>query len=125
MEEHVMDNLKEINQTLIDAKIREFEKIRDKVKYEMVKYEEKLPENIDRETYEVQLSEELNRQLDLVNKETDLNSEALYYHLKAQASLNKNISKKELTISALEFLEKSTNSKFMKKLMRELIKENK
>ena len=120
-----MDNLKEINQTLVDTKIREFEKIRDKVKYEMTKYEKKLPENIDRETYELQLSEELNRQLDLVNKETDLNSEALYYHLKAQVSLNKNISKKELTISALEFLEKSTNSKFMKKLMRELIKENK
>ena len=120
-----MDNLKEINQSLVDAKIKELEKIRDKVKYEMVKYEEKLPESVDRETYELHLSEELNRQLDLVNKETDLNSEALYYHLKAQASLNKNISKKELTISALEFLEKSTNSKFMKKLMRELIKENK
>ena len=120
-----MDKLKEIDEALLNAKLEELNKVRDKVKYEMVKYEEKLPDNIDRETYEVQLSEELNRQLDLVNKETDLNSEALYYHLKAQASLNKNISKKELTISALEFLEKSTNSKFMKKLMRELIKENK
>ena len=120
-----MDKLKEIDEALLNAKLEELNKVRDKVKYEMVKYEEKLPDSVDKEIYELQVSEELNRQLEIVNRETDLNSEALYYHLKSQASLNKEITKKELTISALEFLEKSTNNKFMKKLMKELIKENK
>lgn len=120
-----MDKLKEIDEALLNAKLEELNKVRDKVKYEMVKHEEKLPDSVDKEKYELQVSEELNRQLEIVNRETDLNSEALYYHLKSQASLNKEITKKELTISALEFLEKSTNNKFMKKLMKELIKENK
>ena len=55
----------------------------------------------------------------------DIKPTALYYSLKTEAELNEEITEKELTMSAYDFLEKHTNNKILKKILKELKKETK
>ncbi|SOB47044.1 conserved hypothetical protein [Lactococcus piscium] len=59
------------------------------------------------------------------NNNIDLKPKALYYALKSELELDEQISEKKLTISAYDYLEKNTKNKFLKKILKELIKESK
>lgn len=99
--------------------------LRNNIKNEILIYQKKLPvENISEEL-ELQIENEVSSKLSEFNNNIDLNPTALYYSLKSEAELDGNISEKELIYSAYDFLEKNTKSKFLKKILKELKRENK
>lgn len=59
------------------------------------------------------------------DQEIDLNPRALYYALKAEMELNKQATRQDLILFSYDVLEKTTKSKFLKKILRRLKKEQK
>lgn len=99
--------------------------LRKSINNEILNYRKNLPiENLSEEL-ELQIKNEVNSKLSEFNNGIDLKPAALYYSLKSEVELDENISEKELTYSAYDFLEKTTKSKFLKKILKELKKETK
>ena len=92
---------------------------------EILSYRETLPAETLSEDLESKIENEVSSKLSEFNNIIDLKPTALYYSLKSEIELNENISEKELVYSAYDFLEKTTKSKFLKKILRELKRETK
>lgn len=67
------------------------------------------------------VEEEVNIKLSEINESIDINPTALYYSLKSETALNPEMSEKELTLEAFKYLERKTNNKFIKKIIKEKI----
>ncbi|MER2226324.1 MAG: hypothetical protein ABS916_04640 [Carnobacterium sp.] len=99
--------------------------LRKNINNEISSYRKTLPfENLS-DDLEFQIENEVSNKLLEFNNGIDLKPAALYYSLKSEVELNENISEKELTYSAYDFLEKTTKSKFLKKILKELKRETK
>lgn len=95
------------------------------INHEILNYRKTLPVEILSEDLESQIENEVTSKLSEFNNTIDIKPTALYYSLKSELELNENISEKELVYSAYDFLEKTTKSKFIKRILRELKRETK
>lgn len=98
---------------------------RHSIDNKLAEYKEKIPEKLDNTEFEIKVQKEIDKKLSTFSKELDIKPAALYYSLKKDVELDNNISKKELLVSAYDFLEKHTKNKLLKKIFRELKKETK
>lgn len=97
--------------------------LKKNINNEILNYRKNLPvENLSEEL-ELQIENEVSRKLSEFNNSIDLKPAALYYSLKSEVELDKNISEKKLTYYAYNFLEKTTKSKFLKNILKELKRE--
>lgn len=99
--------------------------VKSSINNELSNFKKTLPKEILTEDLEIEIQNEVNKKITEFNKDIDLKPKALYYSLKSEMELNEEITEKELTHSAYDYLEKKTKSKFLKKILRELKKESK
>lgn len=97
--------------------------LRDNIQNEISSYKSSLPSDIFLNGIDYQINQEIDNKISEFKQEIDLKPKALYYNLKSKVELSDDITEKELTLSAYEFLEKNTKNKFLKKILRELKKE--
>lgn len=72
---------------------------------------------------ELEANYEIDQKINLSVQEFDVKPKAIYYNLLTEQELKPDITKKELTISAYEFLIKHSKNKLIKKLAQQLKKE--
>lgn len=121
----------EENNTVIDnvlARVDEFKDenaviLRDNIQNEISSYKSSLPSDNFLSGLDYQIDQEIDNKISEFKQEIDLKPKALYYNLKSKVELNDDITEKELTLSAYEFLEKNTKNRFLKKILRDLKKE--
>lgn len=110
----------------VDAfKKKSIEQVRENIDYEIATYKQDIPKELNTSEFDLRIQEEVDTKLAKFNDEMDIKPTALYYSLKTEAELNEEITEKELTMSAYDFLEKHTNNKILKKILKELRKETK
>lgn len=110
----------------VDAfKKKSIEQVRENIDYEIATYKQDIPKELNTSEFDLRIQEEVDTKLAKFNDEMDIKPTALYYSLKTEAELNEEITEKELTMSAYDFLEKHTNNKILKKILKELKKETK
>lgn len=97
--------------------------LRDNIQNEISSYKSSLPSDIFLNGIDYQINQEIDNKISEFKQEIDLKPKALYYDLKSKVELNDDITEKELTLSAYEFLEKNTKNRFLKKILRDLKKE--
>ena len=123
----------EENNTVIDnvlARVDEFKDenaviLRDNIQNEISSYKSSLPSDIFLSGIDYQINQEIDNKISEFKQDIDLKPKALYYNLKSKVELSDDITEKELTLSAYEFLEKNTKNRFLKKILRDLKKEAK
>ncbi|MCI6735357.1 hypothetical protein ACSHWD_07675 [Aerococcus urinaeequi] len=123
----------EENNTVIDnvlARVDEFKDenaviLRDNIQNEISSYKSSLPSDNFLSGLDYQINQEIDNKISEFKQDIDLKPKALYYNLKSKVELNDDITEKELTLSAYEFLEKNTKNRFLKKILRDLKKEAK
>lgn len=123
----------EENNTVIDnvlARVDEFKDenaviLRDNIQNEISSYKSSLPSDNFLSGLDYQINQEIDNKISEFKQDIDLKPKALYYNLKSKVELSDDITEKELTLSAYEFLEKNTKSRFLKKILRDLKKESK
>lgn len=123
----------EENNTVIDnvlARVDEFKDenaviLRDNIQNEISSYKSSLPSDNFLSGLDYQTNQEIDNKISEFKQDIDLKPKALYYNLKSKVELNDDITEKELTLSAYEFLEKNTKNRFLKKILRDLKKEAK
>lgn len=110
----------------VDAfKKKSIEQVRENIDYEIATYKQDIPKELNTSEFDLTVQKEVDAKLAKFNDEMDIKPTALYYSLKTEAELNEEITEKELTMSAYDFLEKHTNNKILKKILKELRKETK
>lgn len=123
----------EENNTVIDnvlARVDEFKDenaviLRDNIQNEISSYKSSLPSDNFLSGLDYQINQEIDNKISEFKQDIDLKPKALYYNLKSKVELSDDITEKELTLSAYEFLEKNTKSRLLKKILRDLKKEAK
>lgn len=123
----------EENNTVIDnvlARVDEFKDenaviLRDNIQNEISSYKSSLPSDNFLSGLDYQINQEIGNKISEFKQDIDLKPKALYYNLKSKVELSDDITEKELTLSAYEFLEKNTKSRFLKKILRDIKKEAK
>ncbi len=123
----------EENNTVIDnvlARVDEFKDenaviLRDNIQNEISSYKSSLPSDNFLSDIDYQINQEIDNKISEFKQDIDLKPKALYYNLKSKVELSDDITEKELTLSAYEFLEKNTKNRFLKKILRDLKKEAK
>ncbi len=123
----------EENNTVIDnvlARVDEFKDenaviLRDNIQNEISSYKSSLPSDNFLSGLDYQINQEIDNKISEFKQDIDLKPKALYYNLKSEVELSDDITEKELTLSAYEFLEKNTKNRFLKKILRDLKKEAK
>ncbi|MFW5441850.1 hypothetical protein ACN7OV_05615 [Aerococcus urinaeequi] len=123
----------EENNTVIDnvlARVDEFKDenaviLRDNIQNEISSYKSSLPSDNFLSGLDYQTNQEIDNKISEFKQDIDLKPKALYYNLKSKVELSDDITEKELTLSAYEFLEKNTKNRFLKKILRDLKKEAK
>lgn len=121
----------EENNTVIDnvlARVDEFKDenaviLRDNIQNEISSYKSSLPSDNFLSGLDYQINQEIDNKISEFKQDIDLKPKALYYNLKSKVELSDDITEKELTLSAYEFLEKNTKNRFLKKILRDLKKE--
>lgn len=98
---------------------------RHSIDNKLAEYKEKIPEKVDNTDFELKVQKEIDKKLSTFSKELDIKPAALYYSLKSDVELDNNISKKELLVSAYDFLEEHTKNKLLRRIFKELKKETK
>ena len=110
----------------VDAfKKKSIEQVRENIDYEIATYKQEIPKELNTSEFDLTVQKEVDTKLAKFNDDMDIKPTALYYSLKTEAELNENITEQELTMSAYDFLEKHTNNKILKKILKELKKESK
>ena len=97
--------------------------LRDNIQNEISSYKSSLPSDNFLSGLDYQINQEIDNKISEFKQDIDLKPKALYYNLKSKVELNDDITEKELTLSAYEFLEKNTKNRFLKKILRDLKKE--
>lgn len=122
-----MGNLKldDVIENVEDFKAENTQILKKSITNELVSFKKTLPKEILTDELEIKADNEVNNKMVEFNNSIDIKPKALYYSLKSELELNEEVSEKELTISAYEFLEKNTTNKFLRKILRELKKETK
>lgn len=123
----------EENNTVIDnvlARVDEFKDenaviLRDNIQNEISSYKSSLPSDNFLSGLDYQINQEIDNKISEFKQDIDLKPKALYYNLKSEVELSDDITEKELTLSAYEFLGKNTKNRFLKKILRDLKKEAK
>ena len=123
----------EENNTVLDnvlARVDEFKDenaviLRDNIQNEISSYKSSLPSDNFLSGLDYQTNQEIDNKISEFKQDIDLKPKALYYNLKSKVELSDDITEKELTLSAYEFLEKNTKNRFLKKILRDLKKEAK
>ena len=123
----------EENNTVIDnvlARVDEFKDenaviLRDNIQNEISSYKSSLPSDNFLSGLDYQINQEIDNKISEFKQDIDLKPKALYYNLKSKVELSDDITEKELTLSAYEFLEKNTKNRFLKKILKDLKKEAK
>ncbi|MFW3625914.1 hypothetical protein [Aerococcus viridans] len=123
----------EENNTVIDnvlARVDEFKDenaviLRDNIQNEISSYKSSLPSDNFLSGLDYQINQEIDNKISEFKQDIDLKPKALYYNLKSEVELSDDITEKELTLSAYEFLENNTKNRFLKKILRDLKKEAK
>lgn len=105
-------------------KIESTQILKNNIKNEIYEFRKTLPKEILTDDLDAKVEEEVNQKLKEFSQELDLKPKALYYSLKSEVELNEEISERELTTFAYDFLEKNTKNKFLKRIFRELKKEH-
>lgn len=121
------------NNTVIDnvlARVDEFKDenaviLRDNIQNEISSYKSSLPSDNFLSGLDYQINQEIDNKISEFKQDIDLKPKALYYNLKSKVELSDDITEKELTLSAYEFLEKNAKNRFLKKILRDLKKEAK
>lgn len=104
----------EENNTVIDnvlARVDEFKDenaliLRDNIQNEISSYKSSLPSDNFMSGLDCQINQEIDNKISKFKQDIDLKPKALYYNLKSKVELSDDITEKELTLSAYEFLEK-------------------
>lgn len=110
----------------VDAfKKKSIEQVRENIDYEIATYKQDIPKELNTSEFDLTVQKEVDAKLAKFNDDMDIKPTALYYSLKTEAELNEDITEQELTMSAYDFLEKHTNNKILKKILKELKKESK
>lgn len=110
----------------VDAfKKKSIEQVRENIDYEIETYKQDIPKELNTSEFDLTVQKEVDAKLAKFNDDMDIKPTALYYSLKTEAELNEDITEQELTMSAYDFLEKHTNNKILKKILKELKKETK
>ncbi|MFW3496629.1 hypothetical protein [Aerococcus viridans] len=99
--------------------------LRDNIQNEISSYKSSLPSDNFLSGLDYQINQEIDNKISEFKQDIDLKPKALYYNLKSKVELRDDITEKELTLSAYEFLEKNTKNRFLKKILRDLKKEAK
>lgn len=99
--------------------------LRDNIQNEISSYKSSLPSDNFLSGLDYQINQEIDNKISEFKQDIDLKPKALYYNLKSEVELSDDITEKELTLSAYEFLEKNTKNRFLKKILRDLKKEAK
>lgn len=99
--------------------------VKNNINKEISLYRKTIPNEILTEDLDLKIQNEVDKKILEFNNDIDLKPRALYYALKSELELDEHMSEKKLTISAYDYLEKNTKNKFLKKILKELIKENK
>lgn len=97
--------------------------LRDNIQNEISSYKSSLPSDNFLSDIDYQINQEIDNKISEFKQDIDLKPKALYYNLKSKVELSDDITEKELTLSAYEFLEKNTKNRFLKKILRDLKKE--
>ena len=99
--------------------------LRDNIQNEISSYKSSLPSDNFLSGLDYQINQEIDNKISEFKQDIDLKPKALYYNLKSEVELSDDITEKELTLSAYEFLGKNTKNRFLKKILRDLKKEAK
>lgn len=99
--------------------------LRDNIQNEISSYKSSLPSDNFLSDIDYQINQEIDNKISEFKQDIDLKPKALYYNLKSKVELSDDITEKELTLSAYEFLEKNIKNRFLKKILRDLKKEAK
>ncbi len=99
--------------------------LRDNIQNEISSYKSSLPSDNFLSGLDYQINQEIDNKISEFKQDIDLKPKALYYNLKSKVELSDDITEKELTLSAYEFLEKNTKNRFLKKILKDLKKEAK
>lgn len=99
--------------------------LRDNIQNEISSYKASLPSDNFLSGLDYQINQEIDNKISEFKQDIDLKPKALYYNLKSKVELSDDITEKELTLSAYEFLEKNTKNRFLKKILKDLKKEAK
>ncbi|KAF3306181.1 hypothetical protein [Carnobacterium sp. PL17GRE32] len=99
--------------------------LRDNIQNEISSYKSSLPSDNFLSDIDYQINQEIDNKISEFKQDIDLKPKALYYNLKSKVELSDDITEKELTLSAYEFLEKNTKNRFLKKILKDLKKEAK
>ncbi|WP_069286167.1 hypothetical protein [Aerococcus urinaeequi] len=99
--------------------------LRDNIQNEISSYKSSLPSDNFLSDIDYQINQEIDNKISEFKQDINLKPKALYYNLKSKVELSDDITEKELTLSAYEFLEKNTKNRFLKKILRDLKKEAK
>lgn len=99
--------------------------LKKNINTELSAFKNSLPKEVLTSDLDQKIEAEVDGKLVEFNQNIDLKPKALYYSLKAELELDDTMSESDLIISAYSFLEKNTKNKFLKKILRELKKENK
>lgn len=99
--------------------------LRDNIQNEISFYKSSLPSDNFLSDIDYQINQEIDNKISEFKQDIDLKPKALYYNLKSKVELSDDITEKELTLSAYEFLEKNTKNRFLKKILKDLKKEAK
>ena len=99
--------------------------VKNNINIEISLYRKTLPNEILTEDLDLKIQNEVDKKILEFNNNIDLKPKALYYALKSELELDEQISEKKLTISAYDYLETNTKNNFLKKILKELIKESK
>lgn len=99
--------------------------LRDNIQNEISSYKSSLPSDNFLSDIDYQINQEIDNKISEFKQDIDLKPKALYYNLKSKVELSDDITEKDLTLSAYEFLEKNTKNRFLKKILKDLKKEAK
>lgn len=119
------ETLQDVINDVDEFKKKSIEQVRENIDYEIATYKQDIPKELNTSEFDLTVQKEVDAKLAKFNDDMDIKPTALYYSLKTEAELNEDITEQELTMSAYDFLEKHTNNKILKKILKELKKETK
>lgn len=118
------EQLENLTNDVKEFKEENSEVLKKKIDNEIISFKKTLPKEILTDDLEANIKIEVNKKMAEFNESIDIKPKAVYYSLKSELELNENATEDELTFLAYDFLEKKTSNKFLKKILKELKKEN-
>lgn len=106
-----------------EDKAKEAQALKRNLVQELSVYKKNLPEELLTLDFQEEIDREVQLQVAEFQKNIDIKPKALYHALKVETELNPDLTEKDLKKSAYDFLEKTTQNNFLKKIIRELKKE--